>query len=220
MMLNSGSVDANTWRETRVVQIVAMLETAGRDSTDDSEAINALRAVRNELRRLDLNMIDVIQLNPKKRTLQEQNRALQVALTAKEAEIAKLRSLLSANSLLSERPFYSWAEFMTAGIAKIGKTKGFQVAFLESNSDYGWGDLAKWRRLNQVPLDAMTSINTTEFKFEPLRGQDWTESEREDLRLILKKSPKIKMIDLAHQLSAKFGRTITEGAAKAAKKRI
>ena len=179
--------------------------------------------------------------------LRKQNAELAAALEAKDKEIAHLTQHIresaatafvlaveAANSKTDDtsispdvssvvedeaKEFYTWIDFCNAGTARFGKSKGFQQAFIEAYPDFEWGTVSGWRRLNKVPAKAMELVKTMPVVLDSTRGKDWTETERDFLRTTLSENPKIRMDDLAKLLSTQFGRTISEGAAKAAKHR-
>jgi hypothetical protein len=208
-------------------RMISCLELVTRETTLETEALAAWRLLRKDLSKLGVNWDDVINLTPRKRSDSSIADRKMIAdlyqeLQAKDAEIDKLKNMLKQNIALeteTKKSDYDWIDFVNAGTARIRKSKGFQQAFLECNPQYKWGDLSGWRRLNKVPAEAMELLQNLVVSTEPARGRDWTSSEKDFLIKLIKEQPSIKMVDLAMKLSKEFGRTITEGAAKAAKKR-
>ncbi|CAM6054452.1 unnamed protein product, partial [Sphagnum tenellum] len=136
-------------------------------------------------------------------------RELQTEIESKDAEIVRLRQSFADLVGIQnggEKTHYTWIEFVAAGTASIGKTKGFQLAFLDCNPEYSSGDLSAWRRLDKVPADAMTRLTALKMKVDSSRGQSWTPEEYDYLQSVLNETPKIKMLALSKLLSQKFGR--------------
>jgi len=172
---------------------------------------------------------------------------LNLETTAKETEIQRLSQLLretttdlpeihteivSDTSEMSPPPptptttdtspkeFYTWIEFHNAGTAHLGKSKGFQQMFFETYTEYDGGDMSKWRRTDKVPARAMELIATMPIVVNPERGKDWTDTEKEFLRVTLTNDPKITMADLTTKLCNEFNRYFPIGGVKAAKSRL
>lgn len=174
--------------------MVEQIKTICHAETPVEQAVGILRSLQTELAGMGIAFGDVIQLN--------------------------LTGLLSPEPAPEPPSSYTWIEFINAGTQRMGKSKGFQQAFLEANTDFSWGDMSKWRRTNKVPAEAMALVKTLIVGSDAGRGQDWTDEERNFLGTVLDENPKIEMIVLAGRLTTHFGRVITEGAAKAAKKRL
>jgi len=185
--------------------MITMVDVLSREDISEGEAIHILRDIRRKLKDENVNFLDFVQPNSAKLQKSEnQNIEIIPFINAVES---------------SERSIFSWVEFLTEGTKRFGKGKGLQQVFLESNPQYNWGHIAKWRKQNEVPAAAMVALENLKIQIENNRGKDWSQEEKDYLVSIIRENPKIKNKEIAKILSEKFGRTITEGAAKGAKHR-
>jgi hypothetical protein len=161
---------------------------------------------------------NVVQLNPNANQGLNMRQQIEQKISGLQVEIDHLRQMLPDDT--EPKTVYSWVEFSTAGTQRLGKTRGFQQKFMDAYPEYNQGDIAKWRRVG-VPAEIMALIPTMPIsENDPEYGKDWSDDERAALRVIVQSESKLKNRILAEQLTATFGRLITEGAVKGAKKRL
>lgn len=224
--------------DLNVAKIQKLLSMAAHNGTPDTEALNALRAVNNQMNHagksladLTINDSDVykkflmtpiskylMRINELEEDLElERQRVADLVAELKQArnETNRLHHDVVRKRVQAApvQGHYTFSQFRTATIEQLGRENAWQSEYSEATGT----DLSliqQWRKSNRVPQEAFDKIATLS-KVGPRTTVKWTEQECEELSRLYKLTDRKRTdSEIAEMLSAKFGRRITANSIK------